>query len=98
VFEFQENDIRTKILIDNRVTKQIMTYTVNYRGFRIYVELFDKHLKHNNIKNKAENTQVLAVRALLYGCKNCMVQKKHEERLRVSRDKIFYISCGILII
>lgn len=61
-FEFQENDhIRTKILIDDKVTKQIMvaayhipimTYTVNYKDFRIYVELFDKHLKHiNNKKN-----------------------------------------------
>jgi len=27
-----------------------MTYTVKYKDFRIYVELFDKHLKHINIK------------------------------------------------
>ena len=29
-----------------------MTYTVNYKGFRMYVELFNKHLKHINIKKK----------------------------------------------
>ena len=62
MFQFQENDhIRTKILTDDKVTKQIMvaahhisimTYTANYKDFRIYVELFDRHLKHINIKKK----------------------------------------------
>jgi len=54
-----------------------------------YADLFNRHLKHINIKNNVEITQLLAIPALLYGCKNWTVQKKHEGRLRDSKDNIF---------
>ena len=54
---------------------------------------------HINIKKKnVEIIQVLVIPAILYGYKTWIVQKKHEGRLRDSRENFFEISCGIYII